>query len=913
MYRKDATFNSNAIFQRETNALNIAMEQIDLLKEEQLDALARMQKEISDLEHEIPQYTDTLQQLKTDSLLQQKELARYDLLYRPEYNARLEYYNELVKLPMTPEARQIVQLITSHNYKGIVVYPNAVRWEPLQRPQHFLLEFARKGYLCFFCDGDDSFSIREVEDRMFVIQNQAHLLQALQSFHVLIINSFLLQNPWIENLPHRTLWYDVLDRVDFFSFYDRNMLAKHYQVLHEADIVTYSAQGLLEYVENRKDAVYLPNASRYEDFELVIGKKPQVPDDLMPIVKKNKKIIGYYGAIEEWFDTELVISTAKHSNVEIVLIGYCGIPKDSFPDNVHFLGQKPYLRLKDYAAYFDALIIPFIVNDLTNSVSPVKFFEYCAIGKPIISTPIAEILPYQGPGITIVQARDSVKLNSSVWEITPMAQKHLRSIAEHNQWLNRVDLIESELISRPSCLKVLANRVHDIHVSVFTATFLDFEGENYYSGGAERYLVDLHEVCAEMGLKLDIYQYGHFSWYRKYHDIDVYSLGHEALDIREHSYENIIAFNRRYLYAADEKARLNFYSAFFQAYPHAAHPSIGISHGVAWDSPSSNFTNGNQLWSVNERFIQSAGQVQKMVSVDTNTPNWFQTISYEIGQDMETIPNYVDPDVFFPVPKSNDGKIKIVYPRRLYSARGLYITLDVIDAILDKYSHVEFHFVGKGFEEDMEQIEKTIERWQGRIYCYHREPDDMHLVYKTADIVLIPTLYSEGTSLSCLEACATGNTIIATRIGGLTDIIIDGFNGLLINPDNKSLENAIVKCLENPVLMERLGKNALEVSKAFNKKNWKERWKSIIREILGSEALPGEGLAAADTKAIEFQLGPQANREKWFPEVLYCLQQGLAVFVRGNHGEEPESSFGRLQWITEETDLYFQPLIKKYS
>ena len=54
-------------------------------------------------------------------------------------------------------------------------------------------------------------------------------------------------------------------------------------------------------------------------------------------------------------------------------------------------------------------------------------------------------------------------------------------------------------------------------------------------------------------------------------------------------------------------------------------------------------------------------------------------------------------------------------------------------------------------------------------------PDEMNKAYQNADITLIPSLYSEGTSLSCIEAMACGNAVIATRIGGLSDLIINDF------------------------------------------------------------------------------------------------------------------------------------------
>ncbi|WP_138754954.1 glycosyltransferase [Paenibacillus sinopodophylli] len=906
---------SKAAIQREIDAIETALHQINELSENQLLAIDHMKSENIRLENEeIYQLEINKKNLDAISLFE-KELAEKDLLFASRYKSQLLYYRQIVESPLTNEAREIVELMQESDYLGIIVYPIAVNWEPIQRPQHLLMEFARKGYLCFFCDPSPEFCLRKIENGLFVVSKQEHLLQALQTTHVMVLNSYLMQNAWIENLPHKTIWYDVLDRVDFFGLYDRNMLSKHYEVLHEAAIVTYSAKMLKEYVIDRKDAVYLPNAARPEDYGDNQDETNIIPEDLVSILNKRKRIIGYFGAIEAWFDTKLVNELAESPGVEIVLIGHCGISKCVFSDNVHVLGPKPYKELKNYTNHFDALIIPFIVNQLTNSVSPVKFFEYCAIGKPIITTSIAEVIPFAGPGITFVDVKAPMRLTSSSWNMSKEAQNNLKTIASQNQWATRASEIETLLQSKKSCLNIYANRIIERNVAVFTATFMDYNGENYYTGGAERYLVDLYEVCKDLGLKLDIYQYGNFPWHRKYKNIDIYSLGHDGLNMNEFTVETLHAFNRRYLYAVEGTAILNIYSAFFQAYPQVAHPSIGISHGVSWDNYGSQYKDGTQFWVHNERFIKSAEQVQKMISVDTNTSNWFQTVSYQTGKQMISIPNYVDPDEFFPVLKKEDRRKRIVYPRRLYEARGLYITLAVVDEILERFPETEFHFVGKGFEEDVNAIKKAMEKWPNRIFCYHRDPDEMHLVYKEADIVLIPTLYSEGTSLSCLEACATGNTIIATRIGGLTDIIIDRFNGLLINPDSQSLQKAIIECLENKELSETLAKNAYEVSKAFNKKNWKDKWKSNILSMLtekeGNDSRSGSKLSSQ----IEIELCVTADTpiEDWIPKIAKYLKQGVTVFVRGEQVAGSESSFGRLQWISNETELYFQPMKKSFD
>ena len=104
----------------------------------------------------------------------------------------------------------------------------------------------------------------------------------------------------------------------------------------------------------------------------------------------------------------------------------------------------------------------------------------------------------------------------------------------------------------------------------------------------------------------------------------------------------------------------------------------------------------------------------------------------------------------------------------------------------------------------------------------------MHEVYKYADISLVPTLYSEGTSLSCLEAMASGNVVISTRIGGLSDLVINGYNGYLIEPNAEALLNTLEYVLSNYDKQMIIKKRAVEVAKAFNKKIWIEKWEHEI-------------------------------------------------------------------------------------
>jgi glycosyltransferase involved in cell wall biosynthesis len=891
--------------------LNKELHELKENHEHKVTFLHEREQELAEKERDISDVSRELEEL-------QLQMQEHDLLFEQEYQARHAYYQQFLNSDYE-ESKQICKVFKDRKYKGIIVYPAAVHWEPVQRPQHFLIEMAKKGYLCFFCtSNNEPFSIKKLQTNLYIINREEYLLAAVQSLHILVLNTWLMQNAWIDCLSNKTIWYDILDRVDFFSLYDKRMLLKHYEVLSEASIVTYSAKKLEEYLFFRQDAIYLPNAVRREDFRAPESAST-IPPELKKLIGKGKKIIGYFGAIEEWFDTEFVNEIAAHENVEIVLIGHCNIDKNKLTNHVHLLGPRPYHTLMNYAQFFDASIIPFKVNDLTNSVSPVKFFEYCAIGKPIISSAISEVVSFSGPGVHIVHNVEQLHNVDEMLVCTVDAKKHLQQIAIENSWEERIEQTEKVILNKLDNAYIFANDTLIRSMAVFAATFFDYDGDNYYSGGAERYLVDLHEVCEEMGFNLKIYQYGHYPWYRKYKDIEVYSLGHKNLDIKLFTMEVLTKFSYAYKWAAEERFYMNFYSAFFQSFPQVVHPSIGISHGVAWDNEYCNYSNGAEFWSVNERFIEGAKNVQKLISVDTNTPNWFQTVLYDQAQQMITIPNYVNHDEFYPDPTPSD-KLRIVYPRRLYKARGLYLVLDIMDTLFSSYDHVEIHLIGKGFEEDVQAIKEKQEQWPGRVHCYHKDPDQMHEVYKNADITLIPTLYSEGTSLSCLEACASGNAVISTRIGGLTDIIIDKFNGLLISPTTEELLEAIIQLIEDEPLRTRLGRNAIEVSKAFSKSYWKDQWKKVIKNIIEAQTvndtedidanknkLKNKGIEVFKKKNIEIRVLDLLQAQEIAETINYYLQTGYDVFVRCDHLVDQHKSFGRLQFINKQTELAFQP------
>ena len=153
---------------------------------------------------------------------------------------------------------------------------------------------------------------------------------------------------------------------------------------------------------------------------------------------------------------------------------------------------------------------------------------------------------------------------------------------------------------------------------------------------------------------------------------------------------------------------------------------------------------------------------------------------------------------------------------------------------LIKYNkNVLIEFVGYIHNKEIQgKIDKLLTGFPKNVIHRFCNQDEMVEVYQNTDISVIPTLFSEGTSLSCLEAMACGNAVIATNVGGLPNLILNNFNGKLINPESKSLFNALIELIDDKSLRQVLSQNAVSVSKTFAKENWDKEWREILKRYL---------------------------------------------------------------------------------
>ncbi len=352
-------------------------------------------------------------------------------------------------------------------------------------------------------------------------------------------------------------------------------------------------------------------------------------------------------------------------------------------------------------------------------------------------------------------------------------------------------------------------------VVIAQTSFYDREGNHCYNGGAERYVQDLAKIIKNNGCNPILLQFGYkHLWQKECGNLRI--IGIPSKD--EKQFILVLKYLKNF--------RLVIYSGMIYWGDKLLHPNIMISHGITWDHPSFNAVPGD--------IYNIIKDVDEIVSVDTNTISWLRSTFAKSLKErkMYYIPNYVDTNLYKPIPKNNKN-IKIVFPRRAAPERGYWLMSKVLPNILNKYKKIEFDFVGFAHGDDIvKDIKNIVKMFPDRIRHYVIEPQEMVKVYQQADISLVPTLYSEGTSLSCLEAMACGNVVIATNIGGLPQLVIDGYNGLLINPDAQELQDALDEVLSDANLRKTLATNAVKVARVFDKSIWDQRWNKIINRNL---------------------------------------------------------------------------------
>lgn len=298
--------------------------------------------------------------------------------------------------------------------------------------------------------------------------------------------------------------YDCMDdwrnwtaepRISEFSLKEERELSR------ECDVLAATSAELHKRLEAEtgRTALRLRNGVDY-DFFRAAGE-----NDLLAGVQHP--IIGYYGAIADWVNLELMADVASmRPQYSFVIIGdvhRVDVSRLQELSNVRMLGEKHYRVIPAYLRHFDVCILPFVENQLTRAVDPVKVYEYLSQGKPVIATPIPEVrdhgeLVYLAANSTDFAAQMDRALAES--ETMPIARM---AYAESNSWRGRVECLTTAISSTFPLVSIL---VVSYNSREYLELFLDSVRSNTAYPHYELIIVDNNSTDGSQAL---LCQYEH--------------------------------------------------------------------------------------------------------------------------------------------------------------------------------------------------------------------------------------------------------------------------------------------------------------------------------------------------------------------------------------------------------------------
>jgi hypothetical protein len=162
----------------------------------------------------------------------------------------------------------------------------------------------------------------------------------------------------------------------------------------------------------------------------------------------NGQVLGYLGVIDRWFDWHLVIALAKACpQATIELVGPIHTPApELLPLNVHCLPPVPQHQVYETMARFDVGLIPFANNDVTAYVDPVKYYEYRALGLPVLSTRFGEMARRgEADGVYFWDQLTSGDVNIASLTENASDKERTQEFCELNSWKRRFDPLAETL------------------------------------------------------------------------------------------------------------------------------------------------------------------------------------------------------------------------------------------------------------------------------------------------------------------------------------------------------------------------------------------------------------------------------------------------------------------------------------
>lgn len=370
--------------------------------------------------------------------------------------------------------------------------------------------------------------------------------------------------------------------------------------------------------------------------------------------------------------------------------------------------------------------------------------------------------------------------------------------------------------------------------------FYDKAGKKRALGGVETYILNLGELLIKLGYEVTLFQSSSKEFNSEINGINVVGICQNKVrhqELYSAAHKLVSSTKGLIIFGADQFSVKTSYEN-----------SINIMHGVSWDLPASYLKNIGGRYSLLGKIplvgknlakqliahdrLKQIENTKHAVLVDYNSINWYRTkfpeplkVNYKVILNFVKIPKNFNPNI----DRHGETITRILFARRFQKFRGTDIMIEATKLLLREFENIEVTFSGEGPEQ------KTITdnfKSEDRVKLTSYLPENSLEFHSKYHIAVVPSLASEGSSLSLAEAMGAGCAAIASDVGGMTNMIINNYNGIIIKPEAEEIFSAVRKLIIDKEKRKRLALNAHQTAKqSLSFEEWEKQWVDIINTV----------------------------------------------------------------------------------
>ena len=388
-----------------------------------------------------------------------------------------------LRAPSTVSSATLAESVSPCTLPDLVCFAH-LHWDFVwQRPQHLLSRYAQYGRVFYvedpFVHPDQVEPHLEIKERpnglKVVVPHMPHglTMQASEQIQEGLLKQYFVE----QKIEQYVFWYytpmslgrsrsfspvltvyDCMDELAAFKFAPAELQPREQELFKKADLVFTGGQTLHEAKSKQHDDAHaFPSSIDKDHFGQARQPMPE-PADQASIAHPR---IGFFGVVDERLDIKLLSQLAtNHSQWQFVIIGpVVKISHDELPKNknIHYLGGKDYKELPSYLRGWDVATLLFADNESTKFISPTKTPEYLAAGKPVVSTPIRDVVRPYGDLNLVHIAAEAKEFGAAIEKALAQrtdtdwqrrTDEYLATISWDLTWQNMASLMQQRLSAK---------------------------------------------------------------------------------------------------------------------------------------------------------------------------------------------------------------------------------------------------------------------------------------------------------------------------------------------------------------------------------------------------------------------------------------------------------------------------------